>query len=76
MKTKIDVELRGFTVPEGIPCAPFAGIGADRICPIAAIDTLTLERLCDQFKLDVFKKAGKDMPPQAAPYCRKCGEVL
>ena len=34
--------------------------------PIVALDAETLERLCDDFRDEVFRMAGKRRPPQAA----------
>lgn len=48
---------------EGSPAGPSWGI------PLRELDPLDLERMCDAFRGEVFRKAGKEQPPQytAAP---------
>ena len=65
MKAKIDVELQPFMVPNFVRlCAARAENEkeADAI-PLSALDSMTLDRLCDDFRDAVFKKAGKQQPP-------------
>lgn len=61
MEINIKVKIKPFSTPnfvirEGDPD------GANSI-PITDIDVDTLERLCWEFKVEIFKKAGKQMLP-------------
>lgn len=64
MKTKIEIEIIPFSVPESVTLKESPGPREDGFKPSAKIklSTLseeTLEKLCDDFREKVFKKAGK-----------------
>jgi hypothetical protein len=61
MKADVTVELKPFNIPTFVLLAntEFA-----EGFPLSMIDPYTLEALCDQFRTEVFKKAGKQRPPQ------------
>lgn len=75
MKAQIDVEIEPFSTPN---FARVAGKNLDQnrddsaAVALSTLDALTLERLCDDFRAEVFRKAGKQRPPQPARYCPKC----
>lgn len=71
MKTSITVDLKPFLVPnfavEEVTISDrSAGIADGRSWPLAAIDADTLDRMCSEFYMAVFKKAGKTPPPRAS----------
>lgn len=64
MKAKIDIELEPFAIPHFVrqsenQRAPGAELA---VFPLSAIDAEAIEGLCDQFRKDVFAKAGKRDP--------------
>lgn len=62
MKAKIEVELRPWMTPNfACSVAPENTVEAASI-PLKDLDAATLGRLCDEFRVDVFKKAGKPDP--------------
>jgi len=75
MKTTITIDLAPFNVPTYLhtkklaqsppPVAPpINSIEIDnRKFHLSEIPTDTLEQLCDEFKIAVFNKAGKAIPP-------------
>ncbi len=68
MKASIEVELAPFSVPNYVRVIPKQGTRVDtkEEAPCYALDDLdavTLQRLCDEFCADVFRKAGKQPPP-------------
>lgn len=70
MKTKIEVELKPFQVPNYVLTVSTADKWEDgfREMPkyhLSELSANTLERLCEDFTREVFKKAGKSRPPQA-----------
>jgi hypothetical protein len=84
MKAKLELDVKPFMVPNFVTVqspAPAESAEADRASyPLSALDPNTLDRLCDEFRDAVFKKAGKQQPPQVAQAvyrpCPKCdGEV-
>ncbi len=79
MKTSIDIELKPFTVPNFVIAdndltARQEGCEHPKF-PLQALSSETLQRLCDQFAREVFKKAGKSPPPQEAPVCPRCSNL-
>lgn len=74
MKAKVDFETRSFSVPYGIAVKSPNGIGADIELPLCAFDGDTLERMCDEFRKEVFTQSGATRPSQCAPerVCPKC----
>lgn len=65
MKSKIEFELRPFAVPSYVSACPNELGRADHEFPLSQVPADYLEMLCDQFRSEVFKKAGKSRPPQA-----------
>lgn len=72
MKVKLEVELQPFTVPNFVllsklpPKAREAGIDKPTSFHLSELDAEMLDRLCWEFRVAVFEKAGKRMPPTAA----------
>lgn len=71
MKATLEVTLKPFTVPnfvlvEEAPVSRGEGFSPSEGIPLSALDSLTLDRLCNQFRAEVFKKAGKEQPPTCA----------
>jgi len=63
MKASLEVELKPFATPNFVLLESKVG-GEPASVPLSALDSLTLDRLCEQFRSEVFKKAGKPQPPQ------------
>lgn len=70
MKANLEVELKPFIVPNNVIIEPKKGYGdqseASTIIPLIGLDPRTLDKLCEEFRDAVFKKAGKQQPPTAA----------
>ncbi len=71
MEVTIKVKLKPFTVPNFVlvderPQARDEGFKEGRKYALNEIDEYSLAKLCDDFKSEVFRKAGKDMPPISA----------
>ncbi len=68
MKVQINIIINPFSVPDYvttnkehfIPKTSCGGI------PLSYLDEITLEKMCDEFRTNIFKKAGKNRPPQQA----------
>ena len=70
MKATLKVELQPFQTPNFVraktpPKPRDAGFEEAPCYPLSDLDPETLEDLCEQFTREVFKKAGKQRPPQA-----------
>jgi hypothetical protein len=66
MKTSIDVTLEPFNTPNFVTVQiPGDDMEASTL-PLSAFDSLTLDRLCREFRDEVFQKAGKEQPPEQA----------
>jgi hypothetical protein len=81
VKASIEVELQPFTTPNFVltvqpPRPKQEGFVETPKLALSDLDSNTLERMCDDFRSEVFKKAGKSRPPQEAPYCRKCRDLV
>ena len=68
METQIKVKLKPFSVPNYVIIEPKPRPKEDGYTDspnlrLADLDSETLQRLCDNFSMEVFKKAGK-MPPK------------
>lgn len=50
-------------VPPQAPWDPVAGLHI----PLSELDPRTLDVLCEHFRAEVFRLAGKDQPPEATP---------
>lgn len=69
MKATISVTLQPFAVPNFVLAEPKTGSRSEGMVetpkyPLSDLDPETLDDLCDQFRRDVFKKAGKTPPPR------------
>lgn len=67
MSIKIDLELRPFEVPNYVsvnesPSARQEGFIEGRKFHLSELDEETLSGLCDEFRAQVFAKAGKTCP--------------
>lgn len=72
MKVTLEVDLQPFTTPNFVRAVSPCGRKEDGVqelpCyPLSSLDSLTLDKLCRQFREEVFKKAGKQQPPECAP---------
>lgn len=68
MKVQLEVKIKPFTVPnfvviENEPSPRQEGFKPSDGVPLSALDSLTLDRLCTDFRNEVFRKAGKEQPP-------------
>lgn len=71
MKATLEVELQPFTTPNFVrakprPCLKQDGLQELPAYPLSDLDSWTLDKLCRDFRDEVFKKAGKEQPPTAA----------
>lgn len=68
MKANIEVPIQPFSIPHFVRRdKKAAGPGdpeAEAAFELSAVDAQTLSALCDQFRAEVFKKAGKADPRQ------------
>mgnify|MGYP000918097630 CR=1 FL=1 len=73
MITNIQLELRPFTVPNYVVVANkarprqdgmFFAQSGDNSFALRDLDDATLEHLCSEFREGVFKKAGRELPPE------------
>lgn len=68
MHTKIEIILKPFSTPNFVLSVgherSLDGQPEETSYPLSAIDAQTLERMCEDFTNDVFKKAKKQRPPQ------------
>lgn len=69
MKVSIQVELEPFEVPDFVVAVSEPGVRQDGMqpkqkYPLRNLDSYTLEKLCDDFRSEVFLRAGKSRPPQ------------
>ena len=70
MKTSIEINLKPFYVPNFViaidPARPREeGFVETRSFALSELDPVTLEKMCEAFTTGIFKKAGKQRPPQA-----------
>ena len=70
MKVTLQVELKPFITPDFVWPASGPGWRQDGMqeltgYPLSALDAQTLDKMCAQFRAEVFEKAGKEPPPVA-----------
>ena len=70
MKVTLNIELQPFTTPNFVRAALPPGKREDGFketpCyPLSDLDSLTLHKLCEDFRNEVFRKAGKKQPRMA-----------
>ena len=64
MKVNITVNIKPFNVPNFVVSKESDTDGAAKESyPLHCLDIETIEKLCDDFKIAVFNKAGLPMPP-------------
>lgn len=68
MKATLQVELQPFQTPNFVRAVQKPGKREDGMqeapCyPLSDLDSLTLDKLCNAFRAEVFRKAGKEQPP-------------
>ena len=68
MKATLQVELQPFQTPNFVRAVAKPGKREDGIqeapsYPLSDLDPLTLDKLCNEFRDEVFRKAGKEQPP-------------
>ena len=68
MKATLIVELQPFQTPNFVRAVAPPGKREDGMqetaCyPLSDLDSGTLDRLCNEFRAEVFRKAGKEQPP-------------
>ncbi len=71
MKTTIEIKLKPFKVPDFVlvdECRKRRqeGFVESRTFNLSEIDECTLSKMCNDFRNEVFKKAGKNPPPESA----------
>lgn len=67
MKIMIELDINPFTVPNFVTVNTRSVVKGESYPAIALkdIDSETLDRLCRDFRNEVFSKAGKTPPPEA-----------
>ena len=68
MKATLQVELQPFQTPNFVRAVQKPGKREDGMheapwYPLSDLDSLTLDKLCNAFRAEVFRKAGKEQPP-------------
>ena len=68
MKVSINIDIQPFSTPNFVLATAKSGqnSGSETSYPLSDFDPETLDRLCDQFRTAVFKKAGKNEPARCA----------
>lgn len=69
MKASIEMNIKPFRVPNNVIVdEPHKReeLGADKALPLSTLDAGTLEKMCEDFTAEVFKKAGKARLPKPA----------
>jgi hypothetical protein len=69
MKATLEVELHPFQTPDFVLAVSKLGFKQDGMkevpsYPLSDLDAWTLDKLCREFRNEVFKKAGKQQPPE------------
>lgn len=69
MKATLEVELQPFTTPNFVRAVSKPGLKQDGLqelpaYPLSDLDSWTLDKLCRDFRNEVFKKARKQQPPE------------
>ena len=72
MKVTIELQVQPFSVPNFILTEPVPGARQDGFkespsYPLSDFDAVTLQRMCDEFTAEIFRKAGKNPPPKDNP---------
>lgn len=67
MKTTIEFDLQPFPIPSEVRDTS----GAEYELYLTALPAETLAALCDEFRANVFKAAGKEPPPEVRPVSRR-----
>lgn len=76
MKVKIEVNLAPFSIPNFVRVED-EDTGKERTAiALEELDGVTLDRLCDEFRTAVFKKAGCGFPPEESPICTECRQAM
>lgn len=65
IKADIAIELNPFTVPNFVTLVHKAGFDKGSIA-LSELPAETLDKLCNEFRKNVFKRAGVEVPPTAA----------
>lgn len=77
MKTKIELDVKLWAPPNFVLIGnPDSSADTKELAiPLQCVDAETLDRLCDDYRAAIFKKAGKSPPAQvvAGHVCVKCG---
>lgn len=66
MKVTLQIEIEPFVTPNFVVISNKGTKASNETLSIKELDAVTLDELCHQFTTDVFRKAGKDRPPQMA----------
>jgi len=70
MKIKLELELKPFSIPNYVipitkPKPREEGFQENAGIPLSEISDIDLYKMCEEFKVGVFKKAGKARLPEA-----------
>ena len=70
MKIQLEVKINPFDIPAYVtikaePRSRQEGFSSEDGIPLSALDSETLEKLCNDFRDGVFRKAGKNQPATA-----------
>ena len=80
MKISTEVHVQPFRVPNFVLLEPEVRVDeatmGEGSLPLSSIDALDLDRLLREFRIAVFKKAGKSFPVTPAPLCSQCHKPI
>lgn len=62
MKARVEADVRPFNIPNYVILVAEQGESTNASVKLSALDESTLSRMCDQFREEVFKAAGKTDP--------------
>ncbi len=71
MKITIEIKLKPFYVPNFVRIDEYRSLRQEGLVEsgtfrLSEIDECTLSKMCNDFRNEVFKKAGKNPPPESA----------
>lgn len=70
MRATVQLELEPFRVPNYVRVSvkgntTCAGESTPPVIPLSELDSAALSALCEAFRIEVFRKANKELPPDA-----------
>lgn len=62
MKARVELDVRPFSIPNYVILKAEQGDATSASVKLSAMDEATLSSMCDQFRAEIFKAAGKTDP--------------